>query len=371
MDNVIKVLVVEDSAFMQRRIVELLESCPDIRVAGTARDGVEAIEQVNRVNPDVITMDLNMPRMDGLTAIENIMATCPKPIVILSSYSKLLGQRSFQALEIGAVDIVEKPGDSISLDLSMVREDLLRKLRTASRVKVIRNAGGPKCSEPNSSVKVCRKVKPIDRIAALTACSHEESARGAIVCIGSSTGGPGVLSKVLPSLPSNFSLPVVVAQHMPGSFMKPFIQQLASKCQVRVKEAEEGEVPQGGTVYVAPGFKHLGFQSAERFELHAPEVLPGPCPSVDVLFHSAALHFGSLAVGVLLTGMGSDGATGMRDILKRGGHTIAQDEESCVVFGMPKVAIDNGSVKEILPSHEIASAILRSASRVTRSVEDA
>jgi two-component system chemotaxis response regulator CheB len=357
MGTAIQVLVVDDSLYTQKRIVEILESDGGIKVAGLARDGMEAIDGVNRLKPDVVTMDIHMPRMDGITAVAQIMETCPRPIVILSSYSKLHGQTCMRALELGAVDIVEKPTGSVSLDLATVRDELLQKVRIAARIKVVRNAG-------SSSTRPATAMPDRSRLPLPDAAPPERSPSrdvaidtAGIVCIGSSTGGPCVLGKILSCLPRDFPLPIAIAQHMPGKFMSSFVGQLATKSSLPVREPLDGEAPAPGTVYVAPGFHHLEINSARRFVLLDSNAVTGPIPSINTLFRSAAAHYGSLAVGVILTGMGDDGASGLLEIRKRGGATLGQDEESCAVFGMPKAAFEAGSVARLFSADRIAFAI--------------
>lgn len=337
---------------MQKRIIAMLNAAPGISVIGAARDGFEAIDMVNRLDPDVVTMDIRMPRMGGVEAVERIMASRPKPIVIFSSYSRRDTAECMAALALGVVGVVEKPDGSVSLDLDTVRDQLIEQVRIAGRVRVVRNA----CR--TGSVAIPKKPPgPVPGEPLVPRQPRREPTPRSIVCIASSTGGPGVLGRLLPALPANFPLPVVIAQHMPGRFTGALSEQLGARSRVVVKEAANGDLLMPGTVYIAPGSSHLRVLPQGRLETVPLHQAQGPAPSADLLLESAAECLGSGVVAVVLTGMGSDGARGAAAVRKAGGRTLAQDEASSAVFGMPRAAIETGAVDRVLGVEEIAAVL--------------
>ncbi len=353
----IDVLVVDDSLYMQKRICEMLTRDGDIRVVGKAVDGIQAVGMARDLQPDVITMDLRMPRMGGLEATQEIMASNPKPIVIFSSYSKRDGADGVTALDLGAIDIVEKPNGAVSLELGEIGEELVEKVRIAARVRVVRNVTAgekPTLSTPPAPPRP-RAAPPVRQP------SRQSPDRGErqIICFASSTGGPGVLGTILASLPQRFPLPIVIAQHMPGQFTRSFSEQLDRKCALRVKEAEEREALVPGVVYVAPGFRHLNVSPGGHAEILSPDAVTGPSPSANTLFESAVEYYGAGVVAIVLSGMGGDGARGVKCVYDAGGQTVAQEEASCAVFGMPKAAIETGCVRRILSIEQIISELRR------------
>ena len=365
---------------MQKRIAELLGGAPEIRVVGNARDGVEALRLAQELDPDVITMDIGLPKMDGLEATREIMASNPKPIVIFSSYAR---RDESAALGLGVVDVLEKPSGSVSLDVENVARELIEKVRVAARVRVVRNAGmGSRASrvasEPSAGVKFeGRDFGVATPDATLSDGKTQVSARALgtsddqendhtaggerAICIGSSTGGPGILTRVLASLPEDYPLPIVIAQHMPQRFTSAFASQLNDKVPLQVKEAVHGETLRGGSVYLIPGGSHARLSAAERVEILKQSDWPGPSPSADVLFESAATLYGKDLVAIVLSGMGSDGAAGLEKVHRLGGLTVAQSERSCVVYGMPRAAIERGCVRRILAVEEIIMELRRHA----------
>ena len=332
----IKVLVVDDSIVMRRIITDMLSKDGEIEVVGSARNGVEALEKIRQLSPDVVTMDIEMPVMDGLTALQHIMAESPRAVVMLSSMDKRQADIALKSLDLGAVDFIPKTAGSLSLDLEKEGESIIAKIKSAARAKIApRRAPG--------------SVQPT-RMLTLSG--------DWIVVIGSSTGGPKALPEVLSRLPANLPAAVLVVQHMPEGFTRSFAERLNWVSALEVKEAKDGEDIKKGKVYIAQGNKHLVLKG-NRLHLDDGPRVNFVRPAVDVLMNSVAPQYGPRTVGVVLTGMGSDGAAGMQLIKEMGGKTIVQSEETCVVYGMPKAAAEAGIVHELLPLHEIPEAIMR------------
>ena len=338
----IKVLIVDDSGFTQEVLKKILERDSAIQIIGMAEDGKKAIELTQKLKPDVIVMDVNMPVMNGFEATEHIMAYCPTPILILSSVIDKEGIfTTFNALAAGAVDVMEKPSMLPSNSWSSIGDVLIKKLKSISKVKVVTHVKGRvKEFSPH--------VKPVSLI---------KSNTPEIIGIGASTGGPSVVMQILKSIPSDYNPGVLVVQHMASGFIKGFSDWLGAACKVKVKLAKDGERIESGQVLVAPDGCHTIVRSKKTIGLVSGEKVHGVKPSVDVLFNSIAEVYGNSAVGVLLTGMGADGAEGLKHIKDNGGITIAQSEGSCTVFGMPKVAIEKGAVSKVLSIEEIVRAL--------------
>ncbi|NTV51547.1 MAG: chemotaxis response regulator protein-glutamate methylesterase [Candidatus Firestonebacteria bacterium] len=341
----IRVLVVDDSAFMRKAIRNILNSSKDMEVVATARDGLDAIKKVTDYQPDVITLDIEMPRLEGLQTLGYIMSECPTPVVMLSAYTESGGVTTMKALEYGAVDFVCKPSGPISLDLDKVEQELIAKVRTASQVDVRRL----------SFVDIERLVKgPTLPLAA-------PSERQAVV-IATSTGGPRALYEIIPRLPADLPAPVLVVQHMSQGFTKSLADRMDVACALNVKEAEEGEEVKVGRVYIAPGNYHMAvFREGNREFIRLNQEPPRHSvrPSADVTLETAAKVYGANCLGVVLTGMGHDGAAGAKAVKLAGGQVVVQDEPTSVVFGMPKSAIDAGAADVILPLPDIAEEIVR------------
>lgn len=340
----IRVLIVDDSAIVRKIFTEELSRYPDIEVVGAAPDPFVARDKIVTLKPDVVTLDIEMPRMDGITFLKKLMKYYPLPVIIVSSLTTKGGKLTLEALEIGAVEVIAKPGSSYSVgDLS---EQLAEKIRAASKVKMTRKETGP-----------ALPAKESEPIRALAETSQK------IVAIGASTGGTEALKAVLTKLPPN-SPGVVVVQHMPANFTTAFADRLNGLCQIAVREAKDGDTVSTGSALIAPGNFHMILRrSGARYYV---EIKNGPMvhhqrPAADILFRSAARYAGTNAIGVILTGMGADGAAGLLDMKKAGASTIAQDEKTCVVFGMPKEAIKLGAVDRILPIDQIAGEIIRMA----------
>jgi two-component system chemotaxis response regulator CheB len=362
----IRVLVVDDSTFMRKVLVSILDSHGSFEVVGEARDGREAVEKSAKLKPDVITMDINMPHMDGLEATEIIMSTEPRPILIVSSESREGAKPTLRALELGAIDFLAKPNNAIDLDMTSVRDELVRKLRICSKVRVIRNilrSGAPtmarESAQPDSA------PMPAERGSGSSGPSSNSAASRTAVLplavLAASTGGPATLMTLLPQFPAAFPGAVLVVQHMPGAFTPQFAEQLASVSHLPVKQAENGEILRAGQVYVCPGDSHLRVLPPGRVALDSGPRIAGYRPSIDVTLESVAALAGPYAAVAILTGMGNDGARGVIAIQQKGGLVLAQDESTSVIFGMPAEAIKTGAVQQVLPLHQIAGAIARRA----------
>lgn len=339
----IRVMVVDDSALMRKLITEILEKDPGIEVVGTAMDGLFALKKIPQSRPDVITLDLDMPRMDGLTALRYIVNDYSIPVVLVSSLTTKGGALTLEGLALGAVDFITKPKDAISLHINEIADELIQKVKAASRVSVY------KMPRPVLKQDVFRQTVSIRKD--VPAVNLKK-----VVAIGVSTGGPNAISCILPKLPADLPACVLIVQHMPEGFTAAFANRLNQACNIRVKEASEGDQLMPGTALIAPGSRHLKVARIGKGGVAVLSSAPpvnGHRPSADVLFDSVSEEFGPEGIGVIMTGMGVDGARGLGKIKAQGGRTIAQNEESCVVFGMPKAAIDMGHVDEILPLEEI------------------
>jgi two-component system, chemotaxis family, protein-glutamate methylesterase/glutaminase len=348
----IRVLVADDSAFMRKVLISILDSDGAFEVVGEARDGRETVEKSAKLKPHVITMDINMPHLDGLQATEIIMSTEPRPILIVSSESTEGAGATLRALELGAIDFVAKPSSGIDLDMSSVREELVRKLRIASKVRVVRNLLRP------MPAKVVRAdPSPLE----FASAEAGNGMRMPIAVLAASTGGPATLMKLLPQFSASFPAALLIVQHMPGTFTAQFAEQLAAVSRLPVKHAAHGDVLRAGHVYVCPGNCHLRVAPPGRIVLDDGPRIAGYRPSIDVTLESVAALAGANAAVAILTGMGNDGSRGAMAIQENGGLVIAQDEATSVIFGMPAEAIRSGAVGKVLPLEEIAAAMTRQA----------
>ena len=350
----IDVLVVDDSPLMQRIITRLLQSDSRIRVIDTASDGVEALDKVKRHRPDVVTLDIEMPRMDGLEALGHILREAPTPIVMLSGLQE--ADFAVRALQLGAVEFVAKPSGTLSIDLYKVREELIQKVKMATMVNLERTLSDRKTLTSSS-------VESSDSPARRPVAAGDPEY---LVVIGASTGGPRALRQIVSALPGDLPAAFLIVQHMPAGFTKSFSERLNKHSPLRVVEAEEGEVVKMGHGYVAPGGVHLTVVAeGSRCRLRLLETPPvnGVRPSVDVLMNSVAQARGDKAIGILLTGMGADGTDGLTAIHTSGGVTIAQNRETSAVFGMPRSAIRAGVVARVRSLDAIPSAIVDSIER--------
>src|SRR5215472_9701086 len=359
-----RVLIVDDSAFMRKVLHGIVAADPHLEVCGEARDGRDAVTQTEALKPDVISMDINMPHMDGLQATEIIMSSNPRPILIVSSESREGAEVTLKALELGAIDFVPKPTGGIDLDMSSVKDEICRKLKMAAKVRVVRTATRSKLqqevasSSPRSEpVHFGEQSEQNGKPAAAVPAARNASGKFPIVVMAASTGGPATLMKVIPQFPKDFPGAVVLVQHMPGNYTAQFSKQLAEVSQMRVKEAESGEIIVQGQIYVCPGSHHMRVSPSGRVSLDDGPRINGYRPCADLMLESAAEYAGPMAIGIILTGMGNDGAKGVQAVRAAGGHTIAQDESTAVIFGMPQEAIQSGSVDQVLPMDWIYRAV--------------
>ncbi|MEJ5361834.1 MAG: chemotaxis response regulator protein-glutamate methylesterase [Spirochaetota bacterium] len=344
----IKILVVDDSAIVRDILASIIEKQEDMILVGTAPDPFIARDKIVRLNPDIITLDIEMPRMDGLTFLEKLMQYYPMPAIIVSSITTNDKYAAIKALELGAYDVVNKPGGSLSVD--QVADEILLKIRNAY---FNRNTFLKKWKE--LSPKFVKERKTLHKPVLAQVATTEK-----IIAIGASTGGTVALEYIFERLPQHLP-PIVVAQHMPVNFTNQFAQRLNDICQLTVKEAEDEELLQVGTTYIAPGGKHLVVErrGASLFALHDDsDKVNFQKPAADVLFMSVAKVAGKNALGILLTGMGKDGAAGLLEMKNAGAHTIAQDEATSIVWGMPRAAIELGAAVEVLSLDEIIKAII-------------
>jgi len=341
----IRVLIVDDSALIRGVMTEILSEDPEIEVVGVAPDPYVARDKIKILNPDVLTLDVEMPKMDGLTFLQKLMAARPMPVVMVSSLTEQGAATTMQALESGAVDFVTKPTVDIQHGLADLAHQITSKVKAAAQATVKKRTPPADCSE---------------RIKALAAQSAMIKTTDTIIAIGSSTGGTEALRELLEVLPPN-TPPILMTQHMPEHFTKTFADRLNELCPIHVKEAQEGDSVISGQALLAPGNYHMELRrSGAKYyvTLNQEPQVNRHRPAVDPMFYSVAKYAGANSVGVILTGMGNDGAAGMLEMKKSGAYNLAQDEASCVVFGMPKEAIKAGGVDKILPLSDIPSAIL-------------
>lgn len=339
-DRRIRVLIVDDSLFMRAAIERALAQLGGFEVVGQARDGVEAVDRVIALGPDVVTMDYNMPRMNGADAVREIMKRRPTPVVMLSAHTRQGARETFDALGAGAVDVCTKPDGEVSVDLSSVAGELADKLRAAASSR-------PQIVAPLSSSK--------DPASASRITLPPTGVR--LVVIAVSTGGPSALTRVIPAFSASTRFATVVIQHMPAQFTAALAERLDAMSAVSVAEAQGGERPVPGTVLIAPGDHHVEFDERGGVVLTRSEPVNGCRPSADVAMRSAAAVFGRRVIGVIMTGMGKDGAAGMAAIKRADGRTLAQDEASSVIYGMPRAAIEAGAVDHVVALDDIASRL--------------
>ena len=342
----IKVLIVDDSALMRQLLSELLSHDPALEVIGVASDPYMAWRKIQEVRPDVVTLDVEMPRMDGLTFLAQLMHTQPTPVVMISALTEKGCETTLRALELGAVDFVTKPKIDIKSGTVELAEEIIAKVKTAARAKLHLWQRGSRDGQLH-----CHTL----RGGALLQSTHK------VIAVGASTGGTEAIRMFLMALPAD-SPGVVIAQHMPAKFTRSFAERLDNLCQIRVREAQDGDRILPGHALIAPGNYHMQVRrSGAAYSVHVTmgEPVNRHRPSVDVLFHSCAHALGANAVGVIMTGMGDDGARGLLAMHQAGAPTVAQDEESCVVFGMPKAAIALGAVDEVVALEQIPATVMR------------
>jgi len=345
MSERIRVLVVDDSALMRKLIPTILERDPSIDVVGTAMDGAFALKKIEELHPDVVTLDLEMPRMDGIEALRLIMRSAPIPVIVFSTHSKEGAYSTFKALALGAIDFVAKPRDAAAGHLDAIAVELIEKIKVAKRASghKIRTEVAVETKPPRK--KHSRATLPPSRV----------------VAIGISTGGPNALQFVLPQIPSDFSATILIVQHMPEGFTEMFAKRLDECCALDVQEARSGDLLLAGRVLVCPGNRHMMVRRMPRGDMAVLSDGPpvnGHRPSADVLFRSVAQEFALTSVGVLMTGMGDDGAEGLGAIKAAGGMTVAQSEDTCVVSGMPRAAILKGYANKIVALESLSAFLV-------------
>jgi two-component system chemotaxis response regulator CheB len=350
-----RVLIVDDSPFMRKVLETIFNADELLQTVGHAKDGREAVSLSESLKPDVITMDINMPHVDGLQATAEIMTTNPRPIVIVSSESKEGAASTLRALELGAIEFVAKPSSGIDLDMQSVKEELLRKVRMAAKVRVVRTASrlASKLQAP-SGAKAPAPAPVSSRPAATSGLDQ----RFPVVVLAASTGGPATVMRIAPGFTQDFPAAVILVQHMPAAFTTQYAAQLAEFTGIRVKEAEANEPLQPGTFYICPGGHHLRVTPTGRIQLDGTTGrINGYLPNIDVTMESVAAFAGSLSIAGVLTGMGNDGTNGAKAIKSAGGLVLAQDEATSVIFGMPAEAIKAGAVDRVLGIDDIYAAI--------------
>jgi two-component system chemotaxis response regulator CheB len=344
MSKPVRVLVVDDSALMRKLIPQILQQDSSIEVVGTAMDGAFGLKKIEELKPDVVTLDLEMPRMDGIEMLRAIAAKHRLPVIVVSAHSQQGARATFKALALGAFDFVAKPADALSVHLGEIGAELVAKIKTAAQTRA-----------PKLPVEVWQGERRIHKAPARKMIPPTQ-----IVAIGISTGGPNALQYLFSQLPADFSGSIIVVQHMPEGFTEMFARRLDECSSIEVKEARSGDLLLAGRALVCPGNRHIEARRSEPSGLVVLEDGPlvnGHRPSVDVLFRSAAKEFGGHVTAVLMTGMGEDGAEGMGAVKAAGGLTIAQSEESCVVNSMPRAAIERGHVHRVVPLQMLADVL--------------
>jgi two-component system chemotaxis response regulator CheB len=345
---VVKVLVADDSAFMRTALTRMIESDPGLQVVDTAQTGLQTLDKVARLQPDVVTLDVEMPGMNGLETLKRIMQEHPCPVIMVSSATQEGAETTLQALHEGAFDYCPKQVSYAALDIVKIREDLVGKIKAAAESR------GKRHLSPEA-----RPVIAPNCIGVSTA-NHVSAG---VVALGTSTGGPKALQEILPLLPADMPVAMLVVQHMPPGFTAPFARRLDQLCRVAVREAGEGEVIERGTIYIAPAGQHMTVcqRTPSRVSIHLSRSPENSLhiPSVDVMMLSVAEVFQSLCMGVIMTGMGADGLLGMQAIARAGGLTVGQDEASCAVYGMPRACAEAGILERVVPLQRIPDQILQ------------
>jgi len=355
MRDTINVLVVDDSSFMRKSLSTLLSHDPQIEVIGTAPDGRFALKKLEQMCPDVITLDVEMPGMDGITTLAKIMEQRPTPVLMVSSLTQQSAAVTMQALDLGAVDFVAKPSGQISLDIDTVSGPIIAKVKAAARAdvrKLMRRTAGTPTPAEWGSAPVPKPEPPARPRPELGGPVTQ------LVAVGVSTGGPTTLMSILPKLPADLPASIMLVQHMPGGFTRSFAERLDQVSSIRVKEAEHGDQLRNGSAFVAPGGNHMTVTSERTLRISKEPHDTLHTPSVDVMMQSVIQVFGPRAVGVLLTGMGKDGAESMAALRRRGAHTIAESEKTAVVYGMPREAAARGGAEFVVPADHVAEKLV-------------
>jgi len=348
-NQLVRVLVVDDSALMRKLIPQMIERDPEVQVVGTAMDGSFGLRKIEELRPDVVTLDLEMPRMDGMEALKQITRLYNVPVIVVSAHSTAGATATFKALNLGAFDFIPKPRDAAQGNLEQISKELVGKIKAAARTSM-------------RSVRLAAAIdtQPITR-PPHKALKKQRSRANIVVAIGVSTGGPNALQYMLPQLPDDFPAGILIVQHMPVGFTDAFARRLDECCSIDVKEAQSGDMILAGRALICPGNRHLKIRRMPLGDvavLSDEEHVSGHRPSADVLFRSVASEFGPRAIGLIMTGMGDDGAAGLSALHQTGALTIAQDEASSVVWGMPKAAIERGAAERVLPLDSIANTLI-------------
>ncbi|MFH1860727.1 MAG: chemotaxis-specific protein-glutamate methyltransferase CheB [bacterium] len=381
----IRVLVVDDSLVVREIITKILRSDPEIEIVGTARNGVEAIDLAARLRPSIITMDINMPIKNGLEAIEEIMAYTPTPILVISSLVNKEVGFAFRAMELGALDVFEKPTMGVWDGQEKLERELKAKVKLLSKIRVVTHLAGRRREQKlegsplaetapltenilNTSLtlpvpEISRKEQtcllPLPALPQIPPDGLKGSGTFEIVAIGASTGGPKALQQVLSPIPKDFPLPIVIVQHIADGFTEGLVEWLETECMLKIKLGKDRELLQSGVIYVAPCRSHMRVDEYKQIRLDDSAPIGGHKPAVTALLSSVAKVYGNKAIGVILTGMGGDGAEGLKEMRDKGAATIAQDKNTSIIFGMPKVAIDMGAAQKVLPIDIIPLEIMR------------
>ncbi len=371
-----KLLVVDDSAFMRKLISDFFADHLQVEVVGSARNGKDAIKKIQQLNPDVVTMDVEMPEMNGLDALKEIMQVCPVPVVMLSSTTRQNADNTLTAMEYGAVDFVAKPGGTISLDLHKIQDELVHKVEEAAKIPIVKlkKALSKPLTLTNDLVKPAATTSTITATAVakkqtstvgnITKKVDWNKTSKKIILIGTSTGGPRALQEVITKIPSTVDAPILIVQHMPAGFTKSLATRLDQLSEIHVKEAEHGDILQKGTAYIAPGGYHLRLRKVgSAYAVVLDQTEPprsGHRPSVDVMFEDVSQYSDFDKVAVIMTGMGYDGSKGLIALKKTGNViAIAESAETCIVYGMPKAAVETQLVDEVADVDDIAQTIMK------------
>lgn len=352
-----RVLVVDDSAFMRTVISDIINRSEDLMVIATARDGLDALAKIHHLDPDVVTLDIEMPQLDGLSALERIMKEHPVPVVMLSSLTQSGAEQTLKALQLGAVDFIAKPGGKLSPDMTKIKQDILEKIRIAAGAKKkLQNLISSSITDTRITSTGTTGPKIVPRGGKLNN----------LVLIGTSTGGPKALYQVIPRFPASINAGILVVQHMPPGFTKSLAERLDTLSEIRVKEAEHGEKILPGTAYIAPGDFHMkvcaqSIGGAKELTINLDKSPPRGAlrPAADVLLESVAQEYWSHMVCVIMTGMGHDGAAALPALKQKGAQIIAEDQSTCIVYGMPKAAVETGLVDRVVPLPEIHREVMK------------
>lgn len=345
-----RVLVADDSALMRKIISDIINSDSELEVVATARNGQDALDKIKNYKPDIVTLDVQMPVMDGIATLERIMKESPLPVIMLSAYTQEGAEDTLRALESGALDFITKPGGSISIDISVLKEQIIEKIKTVAQVSV------NKVLATEHNIPIKKEQAKHDEVAIKNAYKNKLK----LVCIGTSTGGPKALYHVMSELHNDLNTAILIVQHMPQGFTKSLAQRLDSVSDYSVKEAENNDKVLAGHAYIAPGNKHMElFKDKDELIIQVNQKQPvnNHRPSVDVMFNSVAKVGLKSIVGVIMTGMGSDGALGLKELKKAGSINIGEDAETCVVYGMPKAAAKMGILDYEVPLYKIAEIV--------------